>query len=100
MSNLPTEATIIDRTDLTTRPEVNALKAGDRVEVVHEVKVGLKVWSTTTVGTVERIERRRQGLHFRRNLDDKAFCDLIVLRLPDNSLTTVTLDEFSQLRKL
>jgi len=89
-----------DYTDITTRPEINALKEGDRVEIVHEVKVGLKVWNTTTTGTVERIERRRQGLHFRRNNDDKAFADLIVLKLPDLSLTTVTLDEFSRIRKL
>lgn len=100
MSQHPTEATVTERGDLTTRSEINSLKPGDRVEITHEVKVGLKVWHTTTVGTVERFERRRQGLHFRRNLDDKAFCDLIVLRLPDGSLTTVTMDEFSRLRKL
>lgn len=101
--NTPTPATVPDlpdHTDVTTRPEINALKTGDRVEVVHEVKVGLKIWMTTTVGTVERIERRRQGLHFRRNNDDKAFADLIVLKLPDSSLTTVTIDEFSRIRKL
>jgi len=100
MSNLPTAPAAGERNELTTRDEVNSLREGDRVEITHEVKVGLKVWSTTTIGTVERIERRRQGLHFRRNMDDKAFCDLIVLRLPDSSLTTVTMDEFSRLRKL
>ncbi len=100
MSNLPTAPAAGEHNELTTRDEVNSLREGDRVEITHEVKVGLKVWSTTTIGTVERIERRRQGLHFRRNMDDKAFCDLIVLRLPDSSLTTVTMDEFSRLRKL
>ena len=100
MSNLPTAPAAGLRNELTTRDEVNSLREGDRVEITHEVKVGLKLWSTTTIGTVERIERRRQGLHFRRNMDDKAFCDLIVLRLPDGSLTTVTMDEFSRLRKL
>jgi hypothetical protein len=84
----------------TTREEVNELKPGDRVEVTHVVKVGMKSWETKTVGTVERYERRRHGLHFRRNLDDKVFSDLIVLRLGDGSLTTVTLDEYSTLRKL
>ncbi|MCE9605835.1 MAG: hypothetical protein K8U03_13145 [Planctomycetia bacterium] len=98
--NAATKPDLSDHTDITTRPEINALKAGERIEVVHEVKVGLKVWMTTTVGTVERIERRRQGLHFRRNNDDKAFADLIVLRLPDSSLTTLTIDEFSRIRKL
>jgi hypothetical protein len=84
----------------TTREEINALQPGDRVRITHEVKVGLKRWETTTTGTVERFERRRHGLHFRRNADDKVFSDLIVLRLDDGSLTTVTLDEFSKLTKL
>jgi hypothetical protein len=76
------------------------LKPGDRVEIVHEVKVGSKVWTTTTVGTVVQTERRRHGLHFRRNQDDKVFSDVITLRRDDGELSTVTLDEFTQLRCL
>lgn len=95
-----TDTPVTSRSDLTTREEINSLKVGDRVEIDHEIKVGLKVWHKTTVGTVERCERRRHGLHFKRNLDDKAFSDLIVLRLPDASLTTVTIDEFTKLRKV
>ena len=41
----------------------------------------------------------RHGLHFQRNFDDKVFNDLILLRLPDGELTTVTLDEFTSLRR-
>jgi hypothetical protein len=96
MSQVPTTAT----TEITTRETINELKTGDRIEVLHEVKVGQKVWNTKTVGTVVRFERRRHGLHFRRNVDDKAFSDLVVLKLADGSLTTVTMDEFSQLRRL
>jgi len=87
-------------TDLTTRAQLNALQPGDRIEIVHEVKVGMKVWHTTTVGKVERVERRRHGLHFRRHQDDKVYSDLIVLKLDDGTLSTLTLDEFSELRKL
>ena len=54
---------------------------------------------TTTVGTVVRTERCRHGLHFQRNFDDKVFSDTILLRLPDGELTTVTLDEFTTLRR-
>ncbi len=92
----PTTAT----TDITTREAINELKAGDRIEVLHQVKVGSKIWNTKTVGEVVSFERRRHGLHFRRNVDDKAFSDLVVLKLADGSLTTVTMDEFSSLRKL
>ncbi len=76
------------------------LKPGDRVELQHEVKVGFRDWQATAEGTVVRAERRRHGLHHRRNFDDKVFSDIIVLRRDDGELTTVTLDEFSVLKKL
>jgi hypothetical protein len=76
------------------------LRPGDRVELTHEVKVGLKRWQTVTVGTVVKTERRRHSLHFRRSGDDKVFSDVIVLQLDSGELTTVTLDEFSKLRRI
>ena len=76
------------------------LEPGDRVELTHEVKVGFRQWKTTTTGTVVSAERRRHGLHYRRNHDDKVFSDVIVLRREDGERTTVTLDEFSELRKI
>jgi len=77
------------------------LRPGDRVEVVHEVKVGSsKTWMTNTVGTVVNTERRRQGLHFRRHVDDKVFADMIVMKRDDGELTTITMDEFTELRRL
>ena len=80
------------------RTRFDELKPDDRIEVEHRVTVGMTSWTTTTVGTVVRTERRRHGLHFRRNLDDKVFSDVILLELPDGELTTVTMDEFTVLR--
>ena len=77
-----------------------ALQPGDRVQIDHEVKVGFRRWMTTTIGTVVSKERRRHSLHFRRNFDDKVFSDVIVLKRDDGELTTITLDEFSELHKL
>lgn len=76
------------------------LQAGDEIELKHEVKVGFRTWETTTTGKVVRVERRRHGLHRRRNHDDKVYSDVIVLERPDGELTTVTLDEFSVLTKI
>jgi len=88
-------------TNTKARELYESLRPGERVEVIHEVKVGSsKTWSTTTVGTVVNIERRRQGLHFRRNPDDKVFADMIVLKRDDGELTTITMDEFTELRRL
>jgi hypothetical protein len=77
------------------------LQPGDRVEVMHGVTVGSSAkWSTTTVGKVLRTERRRHGLHFRRNPDDKVYSDVLILARDDGELTTVTIDEFTRLRKV
>ena len=77
------------------------LEPGDRVEVLHGVTVGSSAtWSTTTVGRVLRRERRRHGLHFRRNTDDKVYSDVLILARYDGELTTVTIDEYTRLRKL
>ena len=74
------------------------LRPGDLVELTHEIKVGYNRWFSTIQGTVVQTDRRRHGLHYQRNLDDKVFSDLIVLRREDGELTTVTLDEFSELK--
>ncbi len=76
------------------------LQPGDLIELTHEIKVGFRSWETVTKGKVVRAERRRHGLHYRRNHDDKVFSDILVLERTDGELTTVTLDEFSVLRKL
>ena len=76
------------------------LNLGDRVEVIHTVLVGSQQWTTTTDGEIVSKERRRHGLHFRRNIDDKVFSDLLVLRRPSGELTTVTIDEYTELRRL
>ena len=79
--------------------QFDELKAGDRVEVEHVVTVGQQLWTTRTCGTVVRTERRRHGLHFQRNCDDKVFSDVVLLELPDGELTAVTLDEFTTIHR-
>ena len=80
------------------RAQFDELKVGDRVEVEHVVTVGQKSWTTKTCGTVVRTERRRHGLYFQRNPDDKVFSDTILLELPDGELTSVAVDEFTTIR--
>ena len=76
------------------------LQPGDRVEVTHEMKVGFRNWNAKTIGTVVSKDRRRHSLHFNRNFDDKVYSDVLVLKRDDGELTTITLDEFSELRKV
>lgn len=76
------------------------LKPGDRVQVEHLVTVGQKSWTAVTTGTVFGTERRRHGLHFRRNHDDRVFSDVIRLLLDDGERTSLTLDEFTVIRRV
>ncbi len=85
---------------LETSQMYRSLTSGDRIEVVHVVTIGPRTWTTKTEGTVVGTERKRHGLHFRRNFDDKVYSDTIRLRRDDGELTTVALDEFTTLRKL
>jgi hypothetical protein len=90
----------ISKTEAQSRKLFTELAPGDRIEATHEVKVGLKRWMVTTVGTVVRCERRLHGLHFRRRSDDKVYSDLIILNRDDGELTTVTMDEYTVLRRV
>jgi hypothetical protein len=80
------------------RAQFDELKIGDRVEVEHAVTVGQRNWTAKTCGKVVRTERRRHGLHFQRNPDDKVFSDTILLELPDGELTSLAIDEFTTIR--
>ena len=90
----------ISQAEAKSRQLFTELVPGDRIEATHTVTVGLKRWTAKTIGTVVRCERRRHGLHFRRQIDDKAYSDLIILKRDDGELTTVTMDEFTVLRRL
>jgi hypothetical protein len=78
------------------------LQPGDRVEVVHHVKIGFKEHAAHTVGVVVQKERRRSGMDsgFARHWDDKCWFDHLTLRKDDGELTAVTMDEYTELRRL
>jgi hypothetical protein len=78
------------------------VRPGDHVKITQRIKVGLKVWTTTVTGTVERTERRREGLAVKRNFDDQAYADLILLKKdgPAGEETTVAMDEFTHVERV
>jgi hypothetical protein len=82
-----------------TKTELQELNAGDRIEVEHLITVGTKSWTTKTSGTVIRTERCLRSPHFARNFDDKVFSDTILLEQTDGELTSVTIDEFTTIRR-
>jgi hypothetical protein len=96
---MPTTSTPLSATPHEARSLLDELKPGDRIEVEHTVTVGRRNWPAKTCGRVIRTERRRHGMHFRRNFDDKVYSDTILLELPDGELTAVTIDEFTTIRR-
>ena len=78
-----------------------SLRSGDHVKITQRIKVGLTVWQTTVTGTVERAERRRNGLAVKRNFDDKAFTDVILLKKDGEAgeETTVAMDEYTHVER-
>lgn len=87
--------------ELESRRLYDQLCPGDRVEAIHGVTVGSSgAWQTTITGRVLRTERRRHGLHFRRNPDDKVYSDVLIMTRDDGELTTVTIDEYTRLRRV
>ena len=87
------------QTEAESRILFTKLRSGDKVQVDHTIKVGLSSWHKTITGTVVRTERRRNGLHYKRANDDKVYTDHLLLRLEDGELTSVTMDEFTVLRR-
>jgi hypothetical protein len=75
------------------------LRPDEHIEIERTVTVGERQWTTLTTGKVIRTERRRHGLHFQRNFDDRAYSDVILLELPDGELADIVLDEFTVIRR-
>ncbi|QDU98945.1 hypothetical protein [Lignipirellula cremea] len=78
------------------------LLPGDAVEVIHHVKIGFKEHSTLTRGVVVQRDRRRSGMEggFARNWDDKCWFDHLTLQKANGEVTTVTMDEYTELRRI
>jgi len=87
-------------TEVTSRTLFTKLRSGDKVHVDHTIKVGLASWNKSTTGTVVRTERLRNGLHYKRASDDKVYTDHLTLRLEDGELTSVTMDEYTVLKRV
>jgi hypothetical protein len=73
------------------------LRPGAKVTVTQHIPHGNKDWSQDVSGTIVGFEQRRTGSWFAHSKDDKLWLDRLVIRKADGELTTLNLDEFSQL---
>ena len=88
------------QSEVVMRTLFNELRAGDFVEVTHHITVGSQTWTAVVRGIVMIAERRRHGLHYQRNQDDKVWSDVLVLKRDDGEATTITLDEYTRLKRI
>ena len=78
----------------------HALQVGDQVEITHDVKVGFRRWKTTSSGTVVRTARRAAQPPLSSECRRSRVSRSARAAPDDGQRTTVTLDEFTELKVL
>jgi hypothetical protein len=86
------------------RPEtVQALARllpGQRIRITQKVRVGIKEWTATVEGTFREQAHLVTGLGTQRKPEDDIIVPLVRFTKPNGELSSVTLDENSQIEVL
>lgn len=77
------------------------LEPGERVVVVHHIKIGFREHASRVEGIVVGKDRRECGIDsgWRRNWDDRYWFDLLFLKKDDGETTAVCMDEYTEILK-
>ena len=70
---------------------------GARVEVIQQIPHRDRVWTQTIKGTIVAYEQRPTGSWYAHSRQDKLWLDRLVIRKEDGEITTLILDEYSNL---
>jgi hypothetical protein len=71
------------------------LKPGTRVKVTQQIAGRYYAWPTEVSGTIVSYQQRPTGSWFAHSKDDKLWLDRLTLRKEDGEITTLNLDEYS-----
>lgn len=82
------------------RTQYGNLSIGSQVEITRRVKIGKHTWESVASGTVVEKNRRPTSIHTERAPDNHVYVDALILRRTDGEITTVTLDESSEIKIL
>jgi hypothetical protein len=84
------------------RPEVAAvlekLKPGQKIQITHLVRVGLKTWPVTVTGTFRHVDSLATGLATDRCAADDIVVPLVHFTKENREMSSVALDEHTQIR--
>lgn len=73
------------------------LRPGARVRVTQQIAARDYAWMSEVRGTVVSYEQKQTGSWFAHARGDKLWLDRLTLRKDDGELTTLVLDEFSNI---
>ena len=79
---------------------LEGLKPGQKIKVTQTVRVGQKVWTATAAGTFREIQYLATGLATHRRPEDDIIVPTVHFTKDNGELSSITLDEHSQIEKL
>lgn len=86
------------------RPEVAALlrelQPGQRIRITQTVRVGRQQWPTTVTGAFRNVNYLATGLTTERAPDDQVVVPTVHLVKDNGELSSITLDEHTQIERL
>jgi hypothetical protein len=93
MNSLPTQCRI--------RPDLAAvlqqLEPGQRIRITQTVRVGMKTWQATVIGTFRLINSLATGLATDRVPEDDIIIPIVHFTKDNGELSSVALDEHSKI---
>ena len=76
------------------------LAPGARVRVTQQIAARHYAWASTVEGVVVDYSQKETGSWFAHSKDDKLWLDRLVLRKDDGEITTLNLDDYSNVQVL
>jgi hypothetical protein len=79
---------------------LRALKPGDRIRITQTVRVGSRKWQTTTEGVFRELAYLETGITTERVKEDDLVVPVVRFTKPNGELTSISIDEQTQVVKL
>jgi hypothetical protein len=74
------------------------LVPGAKVKVIQQIAARDYSWSSEVSGTIVEFQQKETGSWYAHSKNDKLWLDRLTLVKPDGELTTLNLDEFSDVK--
>jgi hypothetical protein len=79
---------------------LRSLQSGDRIRITQTVRVGSRKWQATTEGIFRELAYLETGITTDRVKDDDLVVPVVRFTKPNGELTSISIDEHTQVDKL